>query len=56
MLRLSELSSLASHCDQLGEVFYALDLEWRIVVANETALRFVGLTPEQTMIVSHGVV
>jgi PAS domain S-box-containing protein len=47
LLRLSELSPLASHYDQLGEVFYALDLEWRIVVVNETALRFVGLTPEQ---------
>jgi len=49
LLRLSELSPLASHYDQLGEVFYALDPEWRIVVANETALRFVGLTPEQAI-------
>jgi PAS domain S-box-containing protein len=34
-------------------VFYALDLECRIVVANETALRFVGLTPEQVIGRSH---
>jgi PAS domain S-box-containing protein len=49
LLRLFELSPLALHYDQLGEVFYALDAEWRIVVANETALLFAGLAREDVI-------
>jgi PAS domain S-box-containing protein len=44
VLRLSELAPLVAHYDQLGEVFYALDGDWRIAVANDAALRFAGLS------------
>ncbi|HEX8665133.1 MAG TPA: PAS domain S-box protein [Beijerinckiaceae bacterium] len=47
MLRLSELAPLVAHYDQLGEVFYALDGDWRIAVANDAALRFAGLSREE---------
>ncbi|MDF3063941.1 MAG: histidine kinase [Microvirga sp.] len=44
LFRLADLAPLLDHYDQLGEVFYALDSEWRIAAANEAALRFAGRT------------
>jgi PAS domain S-box-containing protein len=47
VLRLSELAPLVTHYDQLGEVFYALDGDWRIAAANDAALRFAGLSRQE---------
>jgi PAS domain S-box-containing protein len=42
LLRLADLPCLVAFHDQLGEVFFALDGDWRIAAANETAIGFVG--------------
>jgi PAS domain S-box-containing protein len=47
VLRLSDLAPLVSHYDQLGEIFYALDGDWRIAAANDAALRFAGLSRDE---------
>ena len=47
MTRLAELAQLVAHYDQLGEVFFALDWQWNIAVANEAALRFAGLSRQR---------
>ena len=49
MLRLSDLAGLVAYHDQLGEVFYALDPEWRIAVANDAALRFARLSRKEAI-------
>jgi PAS domain S-box-containing protein len=49
LLRLSELGPLVGYHDQLGDVFYAVDKDWHISVANEAALRFAGLSREEAI-------
>jgi len=46
---LSDLGPLVEYHDQLGDVFYAVDKDWRISVANDAALRFAGLSREEAI-------
>jgi PAS domain S-box-containing protein len=46
---LAELHPLVAYHDGLGEVFFALDRDWRIVVANGHALGLVRRTKEETL-------
>jgi PAS domain S-box-containing protein len=42
VLRLADLGCLLAYHDQLGEVFFALDREWRIAACNEAGLGLTG--------------
>jgi PAS domain S-box-containing protein len=43
---LASLGPILAYSDHLGEAFYAVDRDWRLVAINETALAFAGMRRE----------
>ncbi len=46
---LDDLGPVIAYSDQIGEAFYAVDRDWRLVAVNETALRFAGMRAEELL-------
>jgi PAS domain S-box-containing protein len=46
LLSLADLGPVVAYHDRLGEVFFALDSQWRLALANEAALRLARTTSE----------
>ncbi|HEV2605448.1 MAG TPA: PAS domain S-box protein [Microvirga sp.] len=46
---IEDLQAIVAYSDQLGEAFFAVDRDWRLVAANGIALRFAGMTLDQVV-------
>jgi PAS domain S-box-containing protein len=44
-----DLEAIVAYSDQLGEAFFAVDRDWRVVTANALALRFAGVSLDQVV-------